>query len=405
VCIGLRSIGASLSALVTAVLRDAGLTVRSLTLRPRGHPFDRHLAVADERRLSSTDAHHLVVDEGPGLSGSSFAAAARALAARGVPDEQIVLLPSWNADGRALLNPAARDHWSRHRRFVADFDGRAYAARSARELSGGAWRTLFYPAGGGPPVQPQHERRKLLDGARLHRFVGFGRCGRARLAWAQRLAAAGFQPPPTGVAHGFLVREFVAGQPLERIDGAVLDRVAAYLACRARFTVDEPLALEPLRDMAGTNIAELTELDARAALAARAQQAAAAQLRARTPAVQLDGRMQRHEWIAGARLWKVDAIDHGDDHFWPGPNDIAWDVAAALVELADDDAARQRLLAPLVAADATLPARLPFYELAYLAHRAGYARLAAQTLTDADGPRFARQAEAYRQRLVRALAG
>ncbi len=43
-----------------------------------------------------------------------------------------------------------------------------------------------------------------------------------------------------------------------------------------------------------------------------------------------------------------------------------------------------------VARDATLPQRLPFYMIAYLAHRLGYATLAAQMLgpQSPDGGRF-----------------
>ena len=46
--VGLRSIGAPLSALVTAALRAGGVDVRSLTLRPRGHPFARTARLSAE---------------------------------------------------------------------------------------------------------------------------------------------------------------------------------------------------------------------------------------------------------------------------------------------------------------------------------------------------------------------
>jgi thiamine kinase-like enzyme len=31
-------------------------------------------------------------------------------------------------------------------------------------------------------------------------------------------------------------------------------------------------------------------------------------------------------------LLKTDSGSHGDDHFFPGPTDIAWDLAAAIIE-------------------------------------------------------------------------
>jgi hypothetical protein len=49
--------------------------------------------------------------------------------------------------------------------------------------------------------------------------------------------------------------------------------------------------------------------------------------------VELDGRMLPHEWlITEAGYKKTDALDHHDDHFFPGAQDIAWDLAGAAVE-------------------------------------------------------------------------
>src|SRR3954466_4373953 len=87
VCLGLRSIGTSLSAVVTAALEEHGWMVSSWTLRPRGHPFPRHPVLTSElaETLSeSRQAHFLIVDEGPGISGSSFSGTAEALRSLGV---------------------------------------------------------------------------------------------------------------------------------------------------------------------------------------------------------------------------------------------------------------------------------------------------------------------------------
>src|SRR5947208_929491 len=82
-------------------LEERGCAVRRFTLRPGGHPFDRQLDVsaelAEEWR-SPKDAQFLVVDEGPGLSGSSFASVAGALRRVGIEDRRIVLMPGWDAD-------------------------------------------------------------------------------------------------------------------------------------------------------------------------------------------------------------------------------------------------------------------------------------------------------------------
>ena len=78
--LGVRSIGTSLSAVVAAVLGERGCDVATWTVRPHGHPFDRRLALGPglAARLSErSDAELLVVDEGPGMSGSTFAATER----------------------------------------------------------------------------------------------------------------------------------------------------------------------------------------------------------------------------------------------------------------------------------------------------------------------------------------
>ncbi len=76
--VGVRSIGTTLSALVAGVLRSVGWQVERCTVRPEGHPFTRTVGLKEIRLSGSGQA--LVVDEGPGLSGSSMAATAEALA-------------------------------------------------------------------------------------------------------------------------------------------------------------------------------------------------------------------------------------------------------------------------------------------------------------------------------------
>ncbi|HWQ34162.1 MAG TPA: hypothetical protein VNQ79_15030 [Blastocatellia bacterium] len=116
VVIGIRSIGTSLSAVVAAALAAGGVEMESFTVRPRGHPFDRRLltdAALAARWQRRREAHFLIVDEGPGLSGSSFACVAQKLSEPGVRDEQIALFPGWEPDGRQFVSTAARARWPR----------------------------------------------------------------------------------------------------------------------------------------------------------------------------------------------------------------------------------------------------------------------------------------------------
>jgi hypothetical protein len=87
--IGLRSIGTGLAALVAAALRSGP----PATLRPVGDPFRREIAMdpllaADLQ--SDTGADFAIVDEGPGLSGSSFGAVVDWLEANGVASGYLV---------------------------------------------------------------------------------------------------------------------------------------------------------------------------------------------------------------------------------------------------------------------------------------------------------------------------
>jgi len=96
-----------------------------------------------------------------------------------------------------------------------------------------------------------------------------------------------------------------------------------------------------------------------------------------------DSRMQPHEWreLGGDKWFKLDASTHGDDHFFPGPTDIAWDLAGVCVEWQLDPDGRDFLLAEYrrVSGDHAAQ-RLPGYEIAYTAFRLGWSRMAAASV-------------------------
>jgi hypothetical protein len=426
VCVGIRSIGTALSAIVTAAHEELGREVLSLTVRPHGHPFNRRPRFSEALAgllRECRSSLFLLVDEGPGLSGSSLAGTARALVELGVEEDRLVLLPSWRTDGSSLGSAEARWRWSRHAQFTATFEevwidsgrlGHAVAGRELQDLSAGAWRAaLLEPQRPLPAVQPQHERRKYLARAReapaervphlMMRFAGLGALGEPRRARAEALADAGFGARVVGLVHGFLLQEFLPGSPARITDAAELARtIAAFLAhLRRRLPAGEPAT--DLRQMVVTNVGE--------ALGPEAADQALARLEASSLDVvptALDGRMLPHEWVrtpAGFR--KVDAVDHGDDHFYPGPQDIAWDVAGTCLEFDFPPQLRRAFLAEYCCAsgDRTIARRLPGFAVAYLAFRAGYTSLAGDQLgASGDGARFRAQASAYRARLARELA-
>jgi hypothetical protein len=429
VVIGIRSIGTSLSAVVAAALRSRAECVESFTVRPRGHPFDRELRVAptlsrewDEKR----SWWFAIVDEGPGLSGSSFAATSRALEEAGVPPEHIALFPSWDPAADALRSERARSRWNLHRRYLGNFDdlwlrsGRLvgrHKASALRDLSGGRWRTVMYAnEREHPAVQPQHEQRKLQlirdeRPSLLLKFVGIGSLGRPRLEVAESLTNAGFFPGPVGLHDGFLVLPWVEGRVQSRQDLSpeLVRELGRYLGWRSSLrTATAGTSPDSMLAMIEENVREGLGASGSAAAAAAHLERWRRVLEDAQPVI-TDGHMMPHEWLrtgGGDRWAKADGVSHHDDHFLPGCQDIAWDVAGAIEEWGLAHAQRALLLSTYSTAsgDSTIEQRLPIWRAAYLAYRLGYTSLAVEALgVDADGRRMGAARRRYARRLRVAL--
>jgi hypothetical protein len=236
-------------------------------------------------------------------------------------------------------------------------------------------------------------------------FAGLGQDTHRRMDRLRRIADAGFTPAPEGLAHGFLLRRFVPGTPLTArdVDAELIERVASYLAHLYREHPSEPTVSDTdLQEMITINVAEGLKNSSADRLVRK--QAGGAWLESPTA---LDGRMLAHEWIRTSQGFvKVDAMDHHEDHFFPGCQDIAWDVATAAIELGLDPAGRHQLieLYRRLSGDGRIAHRIQHYALAYLASRLGYVTLAAEVLGQApDGRRFSREARRYARLLRREL--
>lgn len=114
-----------------------------------------------------------------------------------------------------------------------------------------------------------------------------------------------------------------------------------------------------------------------------------------------DGRMLPHKWLCtrSGNLLKVDNASHGDDHFFPGPTDIAWDLAGAIVEWDMEEAAVEKLLSCYQAESGDDPRhRLSAYLLAYSTLRMGYCKMAAEAMRgSAEESRLAAHYLRYRE--------
>jgi hypothetical protein len=261
-CIGIRSIGTTLSAVVTAQLDALGVCVDSLTVRPRGHPFDRHLVLDDTVRArlqeQSPDTWFAIVDEGPGLSGSSFASVARALCDIGASERQIVFFPGWAADGSTLRSAEARAVWQRHRRYPASaFPAGPDFSRLLDEVSAGRWRTRVYrDESSWPAAHPQHEVRKFWSCAQgiTVRYAGLGRYGRTKVDRANALANRGLGGRVLALDDGYLTLPFAHGVPADRRerDAALLRSIARHSAFLASAFESGTTDLEPIDRRGGS---------------------------------------------------------------------------------------------------------------------------------------------------------
>jgi hypothetical protein len=396
--VGIRSIGTSLAAMVAAALGARP----PVTVRPCGDPFSRELRVSPllERRLLDGGPHHyVIVDEGPGQSGSSLASVADWLQARGVATERIAFVPS-HAN---LPGPQASTHhrqlWSTIQRSPGDFGEELADLLSGwlqpllgtldaplQDISAGRWRELRFAAQKAwPAIDPLWERRKFLCRAGgqswLVKFAGLGETGRRKLDRASLLAAAGLTPEPAGVVHGFLVERWheeacscAGGDP-------PLGAIAHYLGTRALLLGEVPEGASPeaLWDMAVRNLTlALGEEGAAALLHPWAHRLGS--LAAQSRPCLIDGATAPHEWLKlpDGRLLKSDALDHCEGHDPVGAQDLAWDVAGASVEweLGARETAWLAAEAGRAARRFVDPELLAFFQLAYLALQLGRAHSA-----------------------------
>jgi hypothetical protein len=409
--IGIRSIGTALAAVVAAA---AGEEASAVSVRPVGHPFDRRLAVSNDLEselLGKT--RYAVVDEGPGLSGSSFGCVADWLEERGVAPETILFFPSH----RGGLGPHACERhqrrWERAQRFVTEFeevftgpdsfwplarwaeDLTGPAEGTPEDLSAGRWRRVLIPdRSSWPAVDVQSERRKylLVAGGRrwFLKFAGLGCYGREKLEMARVLAAERLIPPVAGLRHGFLVGPWLEGaRPLPLVPGvdrrALLNSVARYLAFRiSRLPAPSGsygASPEKLLEMAAFNAGRALETDMGEITEEwRNQLPEIARL---AKPILTDNKMHAWEWLVTpeGEILKADALDHHRSNDLVGPQDPAWDLAGAAVELDLDEGELDGLADALARRTGTpraRPVQLGFYRFAYLGFQIGRYTLAAE---------------------------
>ncbi len=345
--IGLRSIGTSLSAIVAYALGAPP----PITVRPIGHPFDRHLQLSPSlaaQLVHQPEIPRVVVDEGPGLSGSSFAAVTASLVDHGIPEHNIRCLPGHDSEPGHMASPENKARYKRIPRVTVPFERLCLTPVRPQhrldtwfsdlvgpplvplqDVSGGAWRR---ERGLEIPAVPAQERRKFLlttqSGIFLLKFAGLGQIGEAKLLRARRLAERGLVPEPIALRHGFIIEHWHENaQPPPPQDAPPLQAIGRYLSARAAlFPAQQGASLKTLAAMARHNTQE--------ALGHAAAQALHFTTGLPVRAIHVDARMHRWEWLTlpDGRLLKADALDHSTGHDLIGCQDVAWDIAGAAVE-------------------------------------------------------------------------
>jgi len=245
------------------------------------------------------------------------------------------------------------------------------------------------------------ERLKVVvaEGKSLLKFDGLGRFGHQVRERADSLFRAGFGPAVEDAGDGLSAYCLIPGKPLNRgdVSTSVLERMAAYCAFRASAFRTSGGERSPLPEMVRHNLKQELNQD----------WSAAPESLESSNCIISDGRMQPEEWICTptGELLKVDAGTHGDDHFMPGPVDIAWDLAGTIVEWNLDRDAQTFFVTTFNRLSGDNPeARLPAFVIAYAAFRLAYSEMAQLALQfSSEQPRWQRARQFYLGKLMREL--
>jgi hypothetical protein len=445
--VGIRSIGTTLSAVVGAILAGAGWRTGRITVRPSGPPFERTVELP--AAFGATTQYALVVDEGPGLSGSSMAAVAQALVASGFKREQIAFLPGHANEPGPAASPEVRDWWAHTPRYVTSLEnirwkgltlaesleakagelseaeitphflGVSSSAKPQRllrteNLGRGLWRNMVYASETNWPAVPgSFERLKYRcspeSGAGLlWKFAGLGAwrydgesCVVAAFNRIEERAAHEWTVKPVAVFRGFVGLPWIEGKPL-RIEDArapgILNRIGCYSA-----SVSGPPLTGTEQAEALARLTEMLYWNTKESLGVTAAErtlrvAGAIHLDDHHPS-HGDGHLAPHEWLrtVDGRILKVDCAGHDTDHTVIGRQPIHWDIAGAIVEWKLTEAQVGGLLKAIKAAGIEIePSDLAFYRLAFAAFRLGQSALCASLSTEDPSERARFEAATWR---------
>jgi hypothetical protein len=265
-------------------------------------------------------------------------------------------------------------------------------------IGGGEWRKeLLRDPADWPPCWPQMERLKFIspDGAGFFKFEGLGKFGESVRQRGKLLADGGFGYALEDAGDGFTFSKALTHQSARSGDISieVLERIARYCTFRASEFRSKNCVPTLLPEMVRFNVQQEfgVELDAQVEALALGD------------SVLCDARMQSYEWIRNEKgiLLKTDGTTHGDDHFFPGPCDIAWDLAGTSVEWdLPPDALEFLLLRFRELSGINVAGRISIFILAYAVFRMAFCKMAGGTVRGtADEFRLRKAYFYYRRRI------
>jgi hypothetical protein len=428
--IGIRSIGTTLSAVVAETLRREGWRARRVTVRPRGHPYSRFVALDTEAIRDSEFA--IVVDEGPGRSGSSMAAVARSLIEQGFAPDRVTFFPAHGHEPGSDASAEVRKCWNKTERCVTTLQDLRWNNRSliqllaertsaqfkgeviaTHDLGAGNWRAHVFPVEEDwPAANIPFERSKFLhelaDGRRLlWKFEGFSTVARSAEPFPDSLNASR-QSENTGIVrfstvdhfHGFAAFPWIEGRSLypSDLDSSMVSRLAEYILRSVGPELPHEEARAAVDRLAEMLFFNTRELLGENAVAQTSPLARAARSVAKPGPSYGDGRLQPYEFIRDSQgvVFKTDWYGHDSDHTMVGEQSWLWDVAGLLVEWQPETAFRERLIAQLHVCEPFDDDVLRFYCAAYAAFRAGVTSFSEASASAADQLRIQRAKEFYR---------
>jgi hypothetical protein len=435
--IGIRSIGTTLSAVVAAALRLAGCPVRRFTTRPFGPPHERRAMIHPEQVADAEFA--LVVDEGPGLSGSSMAAVASAITEAGLPRERIVFLPAHDQLPGPFSSPAVQQWWSTTRRYVvpvgevrwrghsllqllADRTRETFSdeVRALHDVRDGKWRRFAYRQESDWPTSFQRfERAKYLfelaDGRRvLWKFHGLHKPAQpmeGRRPSRSHQAGARIQRVQVlDRCCGFEGSAWIEGVRLRTtdVDDALLRSLAGYISEVAEESLspcESRTAFERLAEMAFWNTKKSLGSSAAETVAECSEQVSP---NADAEALSYgDGRLPPWEFVRSedGTILKTDNSGHDCDHTVIGRQSLLWDAAGLLVEWNLNEERTRTFVEQFRGAAGVQcdESALRFFRIAYAAFRLGMAEMCVTTSDERERGRLLDASQFYRGALSRFL--